>query len=63
MLYDKAFPEVTQHAAGLLTPDRDWDPMTEQSTGTTKVQLGEPVSLIGVIYRSIWVKGYLEKQE
>jgi hypothetical protein len=35
----------------LFTPDRD--PMTDQSTGTTEVQLGEPMSFTVVTYRNM----------
>ena len=35
----------------LFTPDRE--PITDQSLGTTEVQLGEPVSFISVTYRSM----------
>lgn len=34
---------------GLLTPHRE--PMTDQHTNSTKVQLGKPVSFPGVTYR------------
>ena len=39
-----------QHTC-LLTTDREL--LTVQSTNTTKVQLGEPVSFIGVTYRNM----------
>lgn len=50
VLCDKAFPEETQYIL-LLTPDREL--MTDGSTNTTKVQLGEPGSFIHLTYRSI----------
>ena len=43
-LCDKTLPGKMQHTH-LLTPDRE--PTTDQSTDTTKVQLGEPVSFVG----------------
>ena len=41
------FPRETQHTC-LLTTDKE--PMMGQSKDTTKVQLGEPMSFIGVTY-------------
>jgi hypothetical protein len=35
----------------LLTSDRE--PTTDQSMNTTKVQLGDPMSFIGVTYRNM----------
>ena len=43
-------PGKMQHTC-LLTPDRDLT--RDQCTDTTKVQLGEPMSFIGVTYRSV----------
>jgi hypothetical protein len=50
MLCDKAFPEEMQHIL-LLIPDKEL--MTDQSTDTTNIQLGEPVSFIHLTYWSI----------
>ena len=47
LLCDKMFPEETQH-----TSDRE--PMTIESTDTTKVQFGELMSFIGV---TCWTVG------
>lgn len=49
-LNNKTFLGETQHPH-LLTPDRK--PTTDQSTNTTKDQLGEPKSFIGVSYRNM----------
>ena len=46
---DKTFPGEMQHTC-LITPDRD--PTTDQSTDTTDVQPGEPMSFIEVTYRN-----------
>ena len=46
----KTFPRETQHTY-LLTPGRV--PKTDQNMDTTKVNLGEPRSLIGVTYRNM----------
>lgn len=43
----------------LLTPDRET--MEDQSTDATKVQLGEPVSLIEEWPTGIWAKSYLQE--
>jgi hypothetical protein len=48
MLCDKTFPG-DMHTC-LLNQDRE--PLRDQSTDATKVQLGEPVIFIGVTYRS-----------
>jgi len=37
--------------------------MADHSTNTMKVQLGELISFVGVIYKSIWVKGHLQEQK
>ena len=50
LLCDKTFPGETQHTC-LFTPDKE--PITDQNTETTKVQLGEPVSFIRVAYRNM----------
>lgn len=42
-------PGKTEHT-DLLTPDGK--PMIDQSTDTTKVQLGEPTGFTGVTYRN-----------
>jgi hypothetical protein len=42
---DKTFSEERKHIC-LITPSRE--PMIDQSTGTTRVQLDEPISFIGV---------------
>ena len=36
--------------------------MTSQGEDTTKVQIGEPTSFIGLLIE-IWLKGYLQEQE
>lgn len=59
LLYDKTFPGKTKHT-GLLIPDRE--SMTDQSMDTSKVQVGKPVSFIGVAYRIV-CQGYLPKQK
>ena len=46
----KTFPGEKQYIC-LLTSE--WNPTTDQSTDTTKVQLGEPMSFIGVTYRNM----------
>jgi hypothetical protein len=45
MLCVKTFPEKMQHRS-LLTPDQE--PTADQSTDTTKVQVGEPMHFIGI---------------
>lgn len=50
LLCDKIFPGETQHMC-LLTPDKE--PITDQNTETTKVQLGEVWVLLGVPYLNI----------
>lgn len=50
MVCDKIFPGEMMHTH-LLTPNRK--PMTGQSTDNTNVQLNEPISFIGVSYRSV----------
>lgn len=49
-LCDKPLPGEKQHAH-LVTPDRD--PITDQSTDTTKGQLGEPMNSLGFVYRNM----------
>ena len=51
VLFDKTFPGEIQRT-NLPTPDRK--PMTDQSMDTTKVQLGKPLTLIGVTYGYGW---------
>lgn len=49
----QTFPGEIQHTY-LFTPDRE--PMTDQNTDATKVQLGEPMNCIGVTgiyYRNV----------
>lgn len=53
LLCDKTFPGETQHAH-LITPD--------QSMDTIKVQLGEAMSLLGLLTGK-GVKGYLWEQK
>ena len=50
LLCDKTLPGETLHTH-LLTPARDF--MADQSTYTTKTQLGEPMSFTGVTYRNM----------
>ena len=57
MLCGKTFSGETQYTH-LLTPDRD--PTTDQSTETTEIQFGEPVSFIRLI--DVCVRGYLEEK-
>ena len=49
------FSVETQHNH-LLAPDRD---STTDCTGTTEVQLGKPMSFIGITYRNVG-EGYLQ---
>lgn len=49
------FPGQTRHSRFLLL---DREPTIDQSMATTQVQLGEPVSFIGVS-KGVWVKDYL----
>ena len=49
VLCDKAFPGEIQHIHSLI-PDRE--PRLHQNTDTTKVQLGEPMSVIEVTCRN-----------
>lgn len=38
------------------------EPTTDQRTDPAKVQLGEPVSFIGVFFIGVWLRDYLQKQ-
>lgn len=44
----------------LLTLDEE--PMTDQSQDITKVQLNDPVSLLGLL-RGMWMRAYLQEQK
>jgi hypothetical protein len=50
LLCDKTFLGEMQHTR-LLTPDND--PMRDQSTGTIKIQCGEPMNCIKDTYRTM----------
>lgn len=36
--------------------------MTDKSTGTTQVQLGELLSLVG-LFTGVWIKSYLQEHK
>lgn len=55
VLYDETFPGKIPHTL-LLTPNRE--PTENKSMDITKVQISEPMSIIGVTHK--WVRGYLQ---
>lgn len=44
----------------LFTPDRA--PMTQQTKGSTQVEFGEPMSLLGLLMGS-WMRGHLQEPD
>lgn len=59
LLCDKPFLGEMQHTF-LLTTNRK--PTTDPSIDTIKVQLGEPMSFIGITHRGEWVRDHFKSR-
>lgn len=58
VLCDEMFPGKMAHTL-LLTPNRE--PTENKSMNTTKVQISEPMSIIGVTHK--WVRDYIQEEK